>query len=331
MPNAFVVKAISRDLPTYTVPGVFESFHRGKARIGWSYADDLDLRPIAVAVARREWAVLSAAQQDAWRCHGFLDRVSIRDYLVYPHQPAYGKFSIVQVTGEYDYAPADDSLDEDFRSFRPCTLVTATPIDWNDQIVPPKIKTRLGLQGRFYQLYDFALFDEIVKGKDLAGTVEPRDLTKRLARFFEALSPMLREKLVEYFPQKDLSWLCEDLFSLMGHSVVLQEGPLERGSDLLVTVGSELLPRQFVVGVQVFAYSGEIAANALAAKLLQLLSGCDENRLDYGALVTTGACGDVGAQLIAQHNKANPTRLVVLIDSTSLSHLFLRYYDVPKI
>lgn len=332
MSRAFVVKAISRDLPTYGVPGVFESFQQGKARIGWSYADDLDLRSIVAAVTRDEWANLSPARKDAWRCHGFLDRVSVGDYLAYPHQPTYGEFSIVQVTGEYDYAPAEDSLNMDFRSFRPCRLLTPTPIDWNDQIVPPLIKRRLGLQGRFYELYDFALFGQILNTRDQAGTVEPRNLDKKLARVFDALSPKLLEKLVEQFPQHDLSWLCEELFSRMGYSsVIRQEGPFEKGADLLVTVGSDFLPRQFVVGVQVFAYSGDVTLEALTRKLDQLLSGWDENGLDYGALVTTGLCGRAGEQLIEKHNNAKPNRLVALIDAIRLSNLFLSHFEVPKI
>ena len=41
MPRAFVVKTSDDQWP---ISGVFEELKKGRARIGWSYQDDLDLR-----------------------------------------------------------------------------------------------------------------------------------------------------------------------------------------------------------------------------------------------------------------------------------------------
>ena len=44
--RAFVVKTASPTVPGYVMPGVWESLKEGKARIGWSYAETLDLRAL---------------------------------------------------------------------------------------------------------------------------------------------------------------------------------------------------------------------------------------------------------------------------------------------
>lgn len=45
MTQAFVVKAIAEGCP---VEGVFNELESGRARIGWSYNDKLDLRKIRI-------------------------------------------------------------------------------------------------------------------------------------------------------------------------------------------------------------------------------------------------------------------------------------------
>ena len=120
MPTVFFIKAWSHDYPGRAIPGVFESLQNGNARIGWSYEDRLDLR--ILQAGRRTGQALDAEEQDAWRCRRFLEEVMHGDYLIYPHQNGYRQFVIAQVTGDYDYAPMNDSLNGDFRSFRPLSL-----------------------------------------------------------------------------------------------------------------------------------------------------------------------------------------------------------------
>ena len=129
MPAAYVVKTVVEGQP---FPGVFGELKAGRARIGWSYQDDLDLRSLLGRIEQEEQ--LNEDERDARRCLGFFTRVELEDYLIYPHQPNRGKFSVVQVTGDYDYSTEQDGLDEDFRSFRPCVLKTPEPVDMYDQI-----------------------------------------------------------------------------------------------------------------------------------------------------------------------------------------------------
>jgi hypothetical protein len=328
MARAFVIKSVSSDVPSYVIPGVFDSLRNGKARIGWSYRNDLDLRTLRERVRVEEWSHLSSEEQDAWACHRFLDDVSIGDYLVYPHQPEYGKFSIAVVAGEYGYLSGEESIEGDFRSFRPCKLLTLQPIDRYDEIVPPRIRTKLGLQGRFYELYDIELLKSVLERIDHSGKIDAGTAAPRIKRVFDSISQKVSELIQGEFPRHDFSRIfLKELFEAMGYSVLLQEGPTEHGADLVVTIGDDLLPRQFTVGVQAFSYEGEISPNALQAKLNQLHEGRARNHLDFGVLITTGSCPG-GKKLIEENNKDNPQQQVRLIDGEQLASLFIQHFDI---
>ena len=117
----------------------------------------------------------------------------------------------------------------------------------------------------------------------------------------------------------------------MGYPVEVQEGPAEAGSDVIVTVSSQLLPEdvEFRVGVQVFSYEGNIEAPALEDKLKQLLAGWEENELDYGLLLTTGNCGEDAKRVLREHPDER-SKKVRLIDGDQLADLFLRYFPLDE-
>ena len=115
----------------------------------------------------------------------------------------------------------------------------------------------------------------------------------------------------------------------MNYDVVdVREGPRERGSDLIVTVGDFLFPDEvrFRVDVQVFAYTDYVGVEALEAKLNQLVRGWEENALDYGVLLTTGEIREESRKLVLEHNSENRDRRVRLIDGRELAMQFLKYF-----
>ena len=130
------------------------------------------------------------------------------------------------------------------------------------------------------------------------------------------------------FAQHDLSRkFCSELFKRMGYACVVQEGRYEAGSDLVVTVNSPLLPGNgFTVGVQAFAFEGDVAEASLKTKLDQLLEGWKTNSLDSGVLLTTGDCRPAAERLIDKHNEDNPNRPVRLIGGEKLAELFLQHF-----
>ena len=325
MPRVYVVKAV--DDSGQPIPGIFAELQAGRARIGWSYQDDLDLRLIQNNIQQGQ--PLNQAQQKAKRCLGFLTRVVPNDYLLYPHQPNRGEFCVVQVMGDYNYLTAANSLNGDFRSVRPCTLLTPNPIDMYDQIVPAQLRYRLGLQGRFYGLSDSGPFFTFLNALPQAGHIQDDSNQASLQRIYNDLRERLPNALLREFSRADLSRrFCPDLFERMGYSFVVQEGPAEAGSDIVVILGSPLLPDsvEIRIGVQVFAAKGTVEESFLQSKLEQLLQGWEHNSLDYGVLLTTGLCSEEAKEALYRHNENNPDRLVRLIGGNDLADLFLQYF-----
>lgn len=324
-PRVFIVK--TTDNNGNPIPGVHEELKRDKARIGWSYEDDLDLRKIENSINNGDQ--LNETQRGARRCLRFLVAISRGDILIYPHQPERGKFSVVEVTGDYGYSSQEESLDGDFRSFRPCRLKIQQPINIYDSIIPAQLRNRLGRPGRFSEMYHTEPFWGVLHNIDRAGNPEDSTHNEREKRIYEKLYGPLSEELYTEYNQADLSRrFCRELFERMGYDADVQEGPTEAGSDVVVTVGDWLLGEEttFRVGVQVFAYRGDIAPSSLEHKLGQLLSGWEANALDFGALLTTGHCTDKARELIHQHNYNNPKKKVRLIEGDELAARFLRYF-----
>lgn len=324
MPAVYVVKTTREWEP---IPGVFDELQAGRARIGWSYQDNLDLRLINEKI--NQGRRLNRAEQEAKRCLGFLTRVAAEDYLIYPHQSVRGQFCVVRITDEYDYSAPEDGIGGDFRSFRPCSLVTPSPVDWYDEIVPSQLRQRLGRPGRFSEVYDTKPFFTCLQDLSNAGNLQDGSNRVSVRRIHDKLRSILPAAFYTEFNRADLSRrFCRDLFERMGYSFNVQEGRTEAGSDVVVTVGSPLLPDEveFQIGVQVFAYDGTVAAHALRPKLDQLLQGWEDNDLNYGALLTTGHCSAEAKEVLQNHNRNKPDRLVHLIEGDDLAHLFLQYF-----
>ena len=325
MLTVFVVKAVEEGQP---IPGVFDELKAGRARMGWSYQDNLDLRLLLGRIEQGEQ--LDEDERGAKRCLGFLTRVKLEDYLLYPHQPERGLFSVVQVKGDYTYSTDKDGLDGDFRSLRACSLKTPEPVDMYDKIVTSQLRHRLGRPGRLSQVYDTSSFSIFLEHLHNHNQGQPQDDSNlaSLQRIHNELRGILPDAVRREFSRADLSRrFCPDLFERMGYSAEVQEGPAEAGSDVVVTVGNPFLPDDgFRIGVQVFAYEGTVEEWALHDKLEQLCGGWEDNSLDYGVLLTTGRCSEAAVAALHKHNKEKPDRLVRLIEGDELADLFLKHF-----
>ena len=330
MAAVYVVRTEYKGKP---VLGIFDELRAGRARIGWSHEDVLDLRSIRKAA--KQGKNLSKAEHKAKRCLGFLTRPVRDDYLLYPNQPERGKFCVVRVAGCYEYSSTAEGIDNDFRSYRPCSLVTETPVDLKDSMVSSQLRYRLGKQGRFSKVHDPESFFEF-----LADLEEPRrslpDESQQAGiwKIHRELRKNLPDAIRRQFSSHDLSRLfCRELFERMGYAVEVQEGPAEAGSDVVVTISDPLLHEEanIRIGIQVFAYEGDVQESALRGKLKQLLRGWEDNELDHGVLLTTGRCTPQAAEAVSEHNanelnKDGLKRLIRLIDADDLADLFLRYF-----
>ena len=244
MPAVFVVKTLKDGEP---VEGVFGELQASRARTGWSYLDNLDLRLLRRKIEQEEQ--LNEDERDAKRCLAFLTRVESGDYLLYPHQPERGKFSVVQVRGEYDYSNKEDGLDEDFRSFRPCLLKTREPVDMYDDIVPSQLRQRLGIPGRFSQVSDTSSLFTFLEDLPKAGRLQDDSNRVSVQRIHNKLRSILPDAVRREFSRADLSRkFCSDLFKRMGHpfdvQFDVQEGRAEAGSDVGYSRRSPLARRR---------------------------------------------------------------------------------------
>lgn len=171
MRRAWIVKTTDED--RVPLPGVYESARQGFARIGWSSADELDLRLLSSPPHP-----LTDDQKTACRCLRFLTDIKENDLLVYPRQPDYAQFFVCQALGDYQYLPEDMALNGDFRSAHKCDIVLQ-PMSVDDPRVPQLLARRMRLPGRLNELYDVQLLEDLIDHID-AGVTE--DASARIRR-----------------------------------------------------------------------------------------------------------------------------------------------------
>ena len=131
------------------IAGVYSELIAGRARMGWSYRADLDLR--IIAELNMAGQALNEDQKDAARCLPFFESIRVHDVLWYTTIPAARRVTVVRVTGEYDYDHGingvyDFGLGYDFRSVRPCEAV-ATNLDMRGEIIEQKVANWLNAPG----------------------------------------------------------------------------------------------------------------------------------------------------------------------------------------
>lgn len=135
------------------------------------------------------------------------------DYLLYPQQPTFNHLLIAQVKdapdGDYTYDEAESALDGDFRSCRGCTLLTPNPVPYNDKVLLPYVQSRLGLQGRFYELRDVNTLQFTLSRLNSIPLDVPQpkqSIGVRLSRIRDVVGPTLPSLLQREFLSHDLSW-----------------------------------------------------------------------------------------------------------------------------
>ena len=309
----------------------WRSLQGGRARIGWSYDNTLDLKMIVDETNIGQWRKLSAPQQAAWYCHGFIDRALAGDLLFYPHVPERNHLIIVRLTdGPYRLLDESEAIEQDFRSARPCEVLTRAPVSMDDAIVPIPVRHKLGLQRRFYELKDEQAVSDLVAklsnaGNRLAATPLER-LAERVAEHRTQAEAAFATDLARQFPTHRLSEMVHLLFRANGDQTDYQEGRSENGSDIVLSIDNPVLLRPMRVGIQVKAYSGNVSPQELQRALTQLLNGWEANRLDAGALVITGDINAAAREVLNAHNRENHRQPVRLLDAAQITRLAFQVY-----
>ena len=320
----FVVR--TADASGQSLPGIFDELEDGRARLGCSRSDRQDLRLIRDRI--NDNAELDATEREARGCLPFLSSVDVEDYLIYPHQPYKGKLSVVQITGAYDYSKPEEELRGDFRSYRNCRLITPDyGIDRYATIVSARLRREIGRPRSIYQLDDPAAFFTFLEEHSESGTRRDDPARDSIRKIHQVLRHYLLQLIRMEFAAHDFSGpFCAGLLERMGYAADVQEGSAESGPDIVAAVTHPLVPPTFRIGVQVFGFHGAVEETQLVEKLDRLLLGWTRNSLDYGVLLTTGACTEEARTAVSDHNENNRDRPVRLIEGDDLVDLFLKHF-----
>ncbi|WP_406879392.1 restriction endonuclease [Bacillus cereus] len=208
---------------------LYASLKSGKARFGWSYYEDANLKVIKNKMERLEMMGLTDDEKVTWSRGKFLLNVTKDDYLVYVNMPSYGECTIVQVKGTYDFDYGWDDKMNDFAHFVPCTFLYT--FNRRANIVHPFLQKRLSLMGSSYQIYAKAEFEELLESLNTNSLGQ--DVSERLNDSINNTLVNLYKDVHHLYPAHALEKLIiEVLKNVLPYVVEIRKGPDVNGSDI---------------------------------------------------------------------------------------------------
>lgn len=208
---------------------------QGRLRQGWGYEEKLDLRIIKAKIDQS--TELDEKEQETWsHCQSMLGYIKPDHLVVVKNVPSSDRFTIVKVTGGYDYQ-IDDKLGDyghilpvrDSQVFAKHAKVVPAPflnaLNRAQSAIIPTIKHRETV----IQLY--ALTDEQAK-------IKQEEFADRFRRWQQAATKAMKAELVKDLNPKQAERLILMLLSRNrpDGNVLWTAGPKERGADFIVTV-----------------------------------------------------------------------------------------------
>ena len=105
-------------------PALWAELQQGRLRQGWGWADDQDLRELRrVALSGGTWTETQrAASRNRRMLSDEPNSITIGDLIIAPHLPDENRYSLVSVTGPYEYGPSDGW--SDYRHILPVKLLS---------------------------------------------------------------------------------------------------------------------------------------------------------------------------------------------------------------
>ncbi|MDE0155608.1 MAG: restriction endonuclease [Gammaproteobacteria bacterium] len=283
---------------------VFKSLKQGEGRYGWSYVETANLRDLNNRIEQDGWESLSEEEKDCYS--EFLLGMQPGDYVVYINVPEWGKCTLAKVTGQYEWRFDDDDFNHRF----PVDSESIRVFNRNDRIVPPPLRSRLSLQGRWWTIYTEEEFNELLNYLEAATPFEPSTSETNLRYLSEKIEPHLLDitnKIHKAHPNKKLEDLVAMVFrKIPGVTDVRQlKGRADRGADLLVDIESIPIPgliRQETLAVQVKSWEGEHSDPSAVNDIRRAFKNYekDEN-ISMGLIISTAT--EAGDRLITELDK----------------------------
>lgn len=205
----------------------------GRLRQGWGYDPRLDLRKLREKRERGE--DLTQKEEAAWeRCRPMLDSVEEGDYVAVKNVPSTDKFTLVEVTGDYDFDLKDIG---DFGHYLPVRVIQS--FHKQGAAVPAPLVNALNRE-RHPIRRTKKHRDRVVKLAEQSYSeeeaLEPEPETQTIESWQRALWPALRDRLQETLDSRLAERLVLSMLEQGGLDVVYNAGPSEKGADILAEV-----------------------------------------------------------------------------------------------
>ena len=235
-----------------------EELKAGRLRQGWSNSHDLDLRTISAD--RERGKPLSEAQKQCWRGNRRLlptepDSVKPGDYIIIPHLPEEGLWSLVKVTGGYRYEE-----DKAFGHILEVKLLNRDqPINPRCAAVAAALRRTATTRSRMWNIDHLAeQVHRLVKAVERGDNVsQPEPEAEKLANIHKLATTAIEDGLREKFHgsefEKPVEMLLKQIYG--EGNVIRRAGPSEHGADFVCS-SMDGLGIQHYVAVQVKMWEG---------------------------------------------------------------------------
>jgi hypothetical protein len=227
------------------------SLNEGVLRQGWGYVPSQDLADVGSVFQEGGRSALSEDQAAAWKrvqrwWPGHWEPVRIGDRILLPKVPEWGKWALVEVTGEYSFEISPVSGDHGHRL--PVKRLVKE-IDPSNAVVSAALQRTMRNQGPMWNIDRLAADLDAIQDAGVAAASPSSEL--------ERLEPVLRESqelvLKELRGQFQANQLEKPVHRILKHiypSAEVQKtaGPGERGADFLVSYTDPLgVPATIVI------------------------------------------------------------------------------------
>jgi len=201
-----------------------------RLRQGWGYEDKLDLRKLNASKTP-----LDEEEQEAWsRCYYMLSDIKVGDLVAVKNVPDHDKFTIVKVTGLYDFKLGNEV---NYGHILPVRIVGV----YNKQsaVVPTTLVNALN-HARYpihvthkHKQAICALASNVTETTP-EERAKPELFKEKVAKWQSSLLPHLRNLLKETLSPTETERLILEMLERDGMDVVWNAGAGEKGADLLV-------------------------------------------------------------------------------------------------
>jgi hypothetical protein len=244
---------------------IWSELEAGRLRQGWGYRADQDLNLLRSLRERSE--PMSSDQQASWRGNRRLsdsepDGVRVGDFVLVPHVPQHGMWSLAQVNGPYRFVdPTEENSDgfADYGHVLPVELLNSKerPISPYEEGVAASLRQTMGVRSRMWNVD--ALGPEIEALVQLLKSGEPPAVaaSNRLPKVLDAAQAAAWDEIHRQYHGAEFERPCVLLLeALYGEGNVEHTGGSgERGADAICTFNDPLgIPHRLAVQIKMWSW-----------------------------------------------------------------------------